>query len=136
MTRSRALDAVCGHLRAGLLGARPPKPHPWLGWEQLIEVSRSHYVAPALAWCLREETLLPTGMRRYFDAVLMLNGRRNEKLLKGLARVATVLNAVDVEPVLLKGAAHLVEGVYPTRSLRVVGRPRCAGSGKSVGERG
>src|SRR5262249_34829931 len=60
-------------------------------------------------------------MRRYFDAVLMLNGRRNEKLLKGWARVATVLNAVDVEPVLLKGAAHLVEGVYPTRSLRVVG---------------
>jgi hypothetical protein len=46
--RSRALDVVCGHLRAGLLGARAPKPHPWLGWEQLIELSRSHYVAPAL----------------------------------------------------------------------------------------
>ena len=136
MTRSRALDAVCGHLRAGLLGARPPKPHPWLGWEQLIEVSRSHYVAPSLAWCLRGDALLPADVRRHFDALLMLNGKRNEKLLKGLARVATVLNAVDVEPVLLKGAAHLVEGVYPTRSLRVVGRPRCAGSGKSVGERG
>jgi Uncharacterised nucleotidyltransferase len=32
-----------------------------------------------------------------------------------------VLNAIDIEPVLLKGAAHLVEGVYPTAGLRVVG---------------
>lgn len=110
---------MCGHLRAGLLGARSPKPHPRLGWESLIEVSRSHYVAPALAWCLREEKLL--GLRGYCDAVLMLNDRRNEKLLKGLARVAATLNAIDVEPVLLKGAAHLVEEIYPARCLRVVG---------------
>jgi hypothetical protein len=60
-------------------------------------------------------------VRRYFDAVLMLNGRRNEKLLKGLARVAAVLNAIEIQPVLLKGAAHLVEELYPARCLRVVG---------------
>jgi hypothetical protein len=119
--RSQALDAVCGYLRSGLLGAHPLEPHPWPEWESLIEVSRSHYVAPALAWCLRGDALPPADVRRHFDAVLMLNGKRNEKLLNGLARVAAALNAIDVEPILLKGAAHLVEGLYPAPCLRVVG---------------
>ncbi len=121
MKRSRAFNAVCGHLRAGLLGARSPGWHPWLEWESLVEVSRSHYVSPALAWCLRNKSSLPAELRGYCEAVLMLNGKRNEKLLKGLARVAAVLNAIDIEPVLLKGAAHLVECIYPAPSIRTVG---------------
>jgi Uncharacterised nucleotidyltransferase len=119
--QSRALNVVCGHLRAGLLGGPPPGEHPWLAWESLIEVSSRHCVTPALAWCLRDKAFLPADARRYFDAVLTLNGKRNEKLLKALARVAAALNAIDIEPVLLKGAAHLVECVYPAPGLRMLG---------------
>ena len=38
-----------------------------------------------------------------------------------LDEVKDALNAIGIEPVLLKGAAHLVGGVYPAPSLRVVG---------------
>jgi hypothetical protein len=119
--RSPVLKAVCDHLRNGLLGASLPSCHPSLAWEQLIEVSRAHYVAPALAWCLRDRPSLPDDVSGYIRAVLILNQKRNEKLLNTLARVAAALNAINIEPVLLKGVAHLVEGVYPTLSLRVVG---------------
>jgi hypothetical protein len=119
--RSQALNAVCHHLNAGLLAARSPGDDPGLAWGALIEVSDPHYVTPALAWCLRDEASLPPEVRRYFQAVFFRNEKRNEKLLKTLARVAAALNAIDVEPTLLKGAAHLVEGVYPTAGLRVVG---------------
>jgi hypothetical protein len=108
-------------LRAGLLGRPSPGRHPSLAWEPLIEVSSRHCVTPALAWCLKDKSFLPADVRRYFDAVLILNGKRNEKLLAGLARVAAALNAIEIEPVLLKGAAHLVEGLYPAPGLRVVG---------------
>jgi hypothetical protein len=60
-------------------------------------------------------------VRGYFDAVLLLNGKRNEQLLVTLARTAATLNAIDIEPVLLKGAAHLIEPIYPALGLRVVG---------------
>jgi hypothetical protein len=92
-----------------------------LAWESLIEVSHPHYATPALAWCLRDNAFLPADVRRYFHAVYFLNEKRNEKLLKALVRVATALNAIDIEPVLLKGSAHLVEGIYPAAGLRVVG---------------
>jgi hypothetical protein len=42
-------------------------------------------------------------------------------MLSGLARVAGLLNAIDIEPMLLKGAAHLVEGTYPEPSMRILG---------------
>jgi hypothetical protein len=86
-----------------------------------IEASSHHYVTPALAWCAQADPRVPADIRGYLDAVLTLNGRRNEYLLGVLARVIEGLNAAGIEPVLLKGGAHLVEGIYPTTALRVVG---------------
>ena len=121
MKRSGAIKAVSDYLRAGLLGARSPDWHPWLAWKIVIEVGDQHYVTSALAWCLRDKAYLPIHVRRHLDAVLILNGKRNQKLLKVLARVAAALNAIDIEPVLLKGAAYLVEGIYPAPGLRMLG---------------
>jgi hypothetical protein len=116
-----AFNAVCAELRAGLLGDRSLGKPPQVSWELLIECSSLHNVTPALSWCLKDKAARPADVRSYFDAILSLNKTRNECIIDGLARVVTALNAIDIEPVLLKGVSHLVEGLYPALGLRVVG---------------
>ena len=121
MSRWQTFAALCGHLRAGLLEGEPPGPAVEIRWELLIEASSHHYVTPALAWCLRDRIGIPSDVRDYFDAALTLNGRRNERLMDALVRIVGALNAIGIEPVLLKGAARLVDDVYPAAALRVLG---------------
>src|SRR5712691_5071934 len=108
MNRWDAFTAVCEHLRAGLLGGELPRRGPEVAWELLIEASSHHYVTPALAWCIKDQPDAPSEVRDYLDTVLALNAQRNEALLAGLARIVDALNAIAIEPVLLKGAARLV----------------------------
>jgi hypothetical protein len=121
VTRWQTFVTICDYLRAGLLGGRPPKPNADLPWELLVEISSFHFVTPALAWCLRDRADMPSEICAYFDAALALNSRRNERIIEGLGRIVDALNAIDIEPVLLKGIAHLVEGVYPEPALRFLG---------------
>ena len=120
MTRWEAFTTVCAHLRAGLLGDRPTYPVDG-SWELMIEVASFHYATTTLAACLGPDVDAPADVRAYFDSALALNRARNEKLLSTLARVAGLLNAIDIEPVLLKGAALLVEGIYPQPAMRMLG---------------
>ena len=120
MTRWAAFEALCEHLRAGVLGSGPPPADP-ANWELVIEASSYHLVTPALAWCLRDRADLPDDIREYLEAALALNARRNELLLDQLERLVQALNRIEVEPVLLKAAAHLVEDLYPVAGFRVLG---------------
>ena len=78
-------------------------------------------MTPALARCLGRDADVPEDVREYFEAAAALNARRNELMQRGLARVVGLLNAIDIEPMPLKGAAHLAEGLYPEPSLRLLG---------------
>lgn len=119
MDRWQALETVCGYLRSGIL-RESCNPDESVSWEQLIEVASFHQVAPALAWSLRDKQM-PEAVRDYFAAVAFLNRQRNDTLLTALERILTALNVIDIEPILLKGAAILVDDLYPDRSVRVVG---------------
>jgi hypothetical protein len=122
MTRWEAFTAVCGYLRTGLLAGEQTTAIRDASWELLVEASSYHFVTPALAWCLlRAPTALPLEVRDYFEEILALNKRRNENLLAGLTRIIRALNAIDIEPVPLKGAARLIEGTYPAPMLRFLG---------------
>jgi hypothetical protein len=121
MTRWDAFADVCGYLRAGLLAGKPPRRRRNREWVLLIETSSFHFVTPSLAGCLKDELGLPHEIREYLDAVLTFNGRRNVLLLETLSRVVAALNAIDIEPVLMKGCARLVEGEYPQPSMRFLG---------------
>jgi hypothetical protein len=120
MTRWDAFADVCGFLRAGLLGGEPPPLRRNRNWELLIEVSSFHFVTPSLAGCLQDEPV-PHEVREYMDALLALNGRRNALQLEALSRIVAALNAIDIEPVLLKGCARLVQGDYPQPNMRFLG---------------
>jgi hypothetical protein len=119
VTRWDALLAICGYLRAGLLGGVHQSPDD-VRWESMIEVASVHLVTPALAWCLRDDAM-PADVRDYFASVLALNGQRNERMLAGLARMAQALNAIGIEPLLLKGCALIVEELYADPALRLQG---------------
>jgi Uncharacterised nucleotidyltransferase len=121
MTRWDAFADVCGYLRAGLLGGKPPKRRRNRDWKLLIEMSSFHFATPALAGCLHSEPAIPREIREYLDAVLALNGQRNVILLKALSRIVAALNAIDIKPVLMKGCARLVEGEYPQPNMRFLG---------------
>jgi Uncharacterised nucleotidyltransferase len=120
MTRWEAFTTVCSCLRAGLLGGEHPHQAE-ITWELMIEVASFHYATPTLAACFDPDMDVPADVRDYFGSVLALNEERNEQILSTLARVAGLLNAIDIEPVLLKGAALLVEGIYPQPSMRILG---------------
>ena len=121
MTRWETVVALCQYLRAGLLNGAPPRPAVAIRWERLVEASSHHYVTPALAWCLRNQTDIPPEFRDYFAAALAFNRQRNEYLTKHLACIVAALNAIEIEPVLLKGAARLIDGIYPVPEVRFLG---------------
>jgi hypothetical protein len=118
VSRWDTFAALCGHLRAGLLGGVPPSCDPGIRWEHIVEASSHHFVTPALAWCVRDRTDIPSECRDYFAAALALNDERNQRLTKALVRIVAALNASGIEPTLLKGAARLVDGIYPAAKLR------------------
>jgi hypothetical protein len=120
MTRWEVYRAICDRLAAGLLDQPAAAAASDLPWETIVEASSQHLVTPALAWSLRGADC-PPELGEYFDAVLTLNRSRNETLAATLATVAGRLNAAEIEPVLLKGAAHLATGLYPDAGLRIIG---------------
>lgn len=93
-------------------------------WQNVLRLSGTHLVTPLLRWAAREQgliSMLPTDVREYLDAVCALNLHRNRQCEDQLIHLAQALNSIDVRPVLLKGAAALVSGLYPTWAERIIG---------------
>lgn len=121
MRRWQAFRVVCGYFSSRLLETGDRSFYPRPAWSELLEIARRHHALPALSWCLRRDDAVPLETRQQLDAVLRLNGRRNDQLCDELANIVRALNADDIEPILLKGAAHLVTGLYPTPAMRIMG---------------
>ena len=103
-------------LAATLVGGVP--------WPKLLQRAGTHLVTPSLAAALAEAALLerlPDEIRDYLQTVRDLNRARNATLYGELVRVAAALNAVDIAPQLLKGAAALLPAQYPGAEERVIG---------------
>jgi hypothetical protein len=121
LKRWTAFAHLCAVLRHRLCTGNPPSHRPAGEWELLIEASSHHLVTPALAWCLRGDDSVPSDVRDYLDLTLEHMIRRNEQMLDALERSACALNGAGIVPVLLKGAALLVDGLYPAPGLRILG---------------
>lgn len=80
-------------------------------------------VAPAVLYVLRSKNLvdaLPADVIDFFDGMAVLNRQRNEQLLREAVELAAILNEIDVVPIFLKGAAHLLSGLYPDLAHRLI----------------
>ena len=93
-------------------------------WPQVLWLAGNHLVTPSLGGALRRRGLfeaLPGDIREYLDAIRELNRERNRILYDELIAVAQLLNHIDVEPILLKGAIALLPDQYPGAEDRVIG---------------
>ncbi len=123
-------DLILAVLRARLADGSTTEPlraavaRPAVAWELVVAVASAHHVLAALAAALAELGLaqrLDQELRDFLAAVHHWNGRRNQALRRQLGEVATLLNGIGVEPVLLKGAIRLVDGLYPDPGWRMMG---------------
>ncbi len=93
-------------------------------WASVLRLSGDHLVTPVLRWALREQKglydELPSNVVDYLEAVYALNLEKNLSCEDQLSELISDLNKIEVRPVLLKGAAMLVGGLYPTSGERMI----------------
>ena len=95
-----------------------------IGWEAVVELASQQLVTPALRQALSAKGLLPdlpAEVRDYLEAVHGLNRERNRKITAQVVESTAALNAIGIEPVLLKGVAHLLADLYGDPAVRVIG---------------
>ena len=89
----------------------------------LARLAGRHCITPMLAPCIAAPALrqrLPPDFTAYLEFVYAENSRRNRALRLQLRHVAGQLNEIGIEPVLLKGAIRLVDGLYRDPGSRVM----------------
>ena len=92
--------------------------------EALIRTADEQYVLPAVYSTLCSLGLswrFPPEANEFLSTLESLNRDRNQMLLSEVRSIARLLNHHGIEPVLLKGAAYIVAGVYGTLADRLVG---------------
>jgi hypothetical protein len=92
-------------------------------WEHLVEAANQHLLCPALYGALKHKGLLssiPTDLREYLQTLNDHNGERNGRLADHAEETIHFLNELSVEPVLLKGTANLLSGLYLDQSMRFI----------------
>jgi len=93
-------------------------------WQSMLQLSGTQLITPFLRWALQENALLetlPTDVLDYLEAFYSLNLDNNRRYEDQLAELIQTLNRIGVRPLLLKGAATLVTGLYPTPGERYIG---------------
>lgn len=73
-----------------------------------------------MAPTLVDHSDVPSDVRDYFAAVQLLTGQEAKVLLALSAEIVSALRAIGAQPVLLKGAAALAQGLYPSHDLRLM----------------
>jgi hypothetical protein len=116
----------------GLIGQvlNPDSPQPRIDsliaragaidWPLVVALASDHLVTPALHPRLGLATLEPE-LERYFRTVTELNRARNRRIRAQVEHLVGVLNVVGIRPLLLKGTAHLLLGLYDDDADRVIG---------------
>ena len=121
-----ALLLLCRGLSGALGQALGPMDLP-VGeaeWRSVLSLSSSHLVPTLLRRAFQEHGLiswLPADVAEFLEAVYALNLECNLRYEDQLAHLIQLLNKIGVRPLLLKGAATLASGLYPTPGERMIG---------------
>lgn len=90
-------------------------------WGKVVDLASHHYMIVALAVAFREPQLtavLAEDVLEYFEEIHDLSAVRNQRICEQVIEIARALNSIGVEPVLLKGAANLIAGLYSDPASR------------------
>lgn len=99
----------------------PPSRFPHWNWDKFVQTAADETVLSAMHDSVTELGLaheLPADVANLFSTVKELNLERNQHILSELKWISGLFNHAGIEPVVLKGAAHLLSGIYPDLSTR------------------
>jgi len=95
-----------------------------INWERIFQLADECLVLPALYLGLRRKgylKFLDIEARDFLETIYELNGKRNQKLKEEALSVIHILNSQGIQPVLLKGIAGLLTGLYEDDGERIIG---------------
>ena len=129
MTYKEALLFVGKCLTIGLHPERIPEVRQEIRtgkivWEQIVQVSSAQFMLPALFIRLKKASLLnelPSDLVEYMEYLTDLNRERNLQILDQIRDIVTLLNSRGIDPIFLKGTAHLLLSLYEDIAERMVG---------------
>lgn len=93
-------------------------------WDNIVKLSTSHYVFPALYCNLKRANFLhylPNDLVEYMKHITDLNRERNQQIIAQAKEINDLLLANNITPIFLKGTGNLLEGLYEDIAERMVG---------------
>ena len=119
MNRWEAFQFICAALRASLARERLDIPSG-IDWTEIIAQAGAHWVTPMMAPALVSHAEVPSDVREYLAAVQTLTVQRASMQRSQIAEVTAALRRAGVQPVLLKGAAALAQGLAPVPGAQLM----------------
>jgi hypothetical protein len=95
-----------------------------INWDQVVKLSTSHYVFPALYCNLKRADFLkylPADLVAYMEEITNLNRDRNTAIIQQAKELNELLVKNDCTPIFLKGTGNLLAGIYDDVAERMVG---------------
>jgi hypothetical protein len=95
-----------------------------VNWDNVVKVSTSHYVFPALYCNLKKANFLdylPNDLVEYMQHITDLNRERNEQIIEQAKEINELLLENNITPIFLKGTGNLLSGLYNDIAERMVG---------------
>ena len=95
-----------------------------VNWDNVVKVSTSHYVFPALYCNLKRANFLdylPNDLVEYMQHITDLNRERNEQIIEQAKEINELLLENNITPIFLKGTGNLLSSLYNDIAERMVG---------------
>ena len=93
-------------------------------WDEVVKVSTSHYVFPALYCNFKRADFLnylPTNLVDYMKHITNINRERNKQVIQQAQELNSLLLENAIRPIFLKGTGNLLAGIYDDIAERMVG---------------
>jgi len=92
-----------------------------INWNIFFYLCDAHRILPAIYLQFERHSLLeyiPVELQDYLANIYKLNKVRNEQILIQIHDITLLLNCQGISPIFLKGAAHLLDGLYEDNGER------------------
>ena len=95
-----------------------------IDWQNFVVLGSNHLILPAIYRIFTTHEIinsLPDDLALFLKEIFDLNLSRNEQILSQIREVTALLNKNNIYPLYLKGAAHLLDGLYSNNGERILG---------------
>lgn len=95
-----------------------------IDWDLFVKISTSQLVLPALYCNFKRNNLLqflPNDLVTYMQEITTLNRDRNLQIIEQINELNSLLRQNGVNPIFIKGASYLIQGLYNDPAERMIG---------------